>query len=245
MLNQRTQVSWWQSSGLPQVDYGPCVARSAHLSLYPVAKRCLDVLVSALILFLVLPLLAAIAIAIKLDSEGPILHVQKRTGRYGRTFSFYKFRSMTNSRDHTEEHRKFAKAYINGHCVAATKDGNGRVIYKPAANGQRITRVGRWLRRTSLDELPQLINVLKGDMSLVGPRPTMDFETLLYTERHQLRLAVLPGLTGWAQIHGRSGLSFDDIVTYDIDYIRRRSFWFDVKVIASTIPVVLSAEHAG
>ncbi len=82
-------------------------------------------------------------------------------------------------------------------------------------------------------------------MSLIGPRPTMDYETQLYTERHSQRLAVLPGLTGWAQIHGRSGLAFDDIVSYDIDYIRRCSFWFDIKILASTIPVVLRAEHAG
>lgn len=245
MLNQRTQVSWWQPNGLPQVDYSPCVARSANCTLYPIAKRCLDVLVAAVVLFLLSPLLAAIAVAIKLDSEGPVLHVQARTGRFGRTFRFYKFRSMTNSPEHTEAHRLFAAAYINGQTVAASHDGNGRVVYKPAANGHRITRVGRWLRRTSLDELPQLINVLKGDMSLVGPRPTMDFETRLYTERHQQRLAVLPGLTGWAQIHGRSGLTFDDIVSYDIDYIRRRSFWFDLKVLAATVPVVLSAEHAG
>ena len=244
MLNQRTQGSWWQANGLP-VEYGPRAAQSTRHSLYPVAKRCLDVIVAALALFLLSPVLVAIAVAIKLDSDGPVLHGQRRTGRYGRTFHFYKFRSMTSSVDHTEEHRKFAAAYINGHEVSATGDSNGRVIYKPAANAQRITRVGRWLRQTSLDELPQLMNVLKGDMSLVGPRPTMDFETVLYTERHQLRLAVLPGMTGWAQIHGRSGLAFDDIVSYDIEYIRQRSFWLDVRVLASTIPVVLRAEHAG
>jgi lipopolysaccharide/colanic/teichoic acid biosynthesis glycosyltransferase len=152
---------------------------------------------------------------------------------------------MTHSAENTEEHRKFAVAYINGQAVQAAKDENGRPIYKPATNGHKITRVGKWLRQTSLDELPQLINVVKGDMSLVGPRPTMDYETQLYTERHFARLAVLPGLTGWAQIHGRSGLTFEDIVSYDIEYIHHRSFWLDVRILAATIPVVLSAEHAG
>lgn len=251
MLNQRTQVSWWQTSGLPRHEPTTCRTPLTHGApsfaqmTYPIAKRCLDILVSAMILVVLSPLLAAIAVAIKLDSDGPVLHVQRRTGRGGHNFNFYKFRSMTHSPVHTEEHRKFAAAYINGKAAQASHDANGRVMYKPAANGQKITAVGRWLRRTSLDELPQLINVLKGNMSLVGPRPTLDFETELYTDRHRQRLAVLPGLTGWAQIHGRSGLMFDDIVSYDIGYIACQSFWLDMRIILATIPIVLSAEHAG
>lgn len=242
MLNQRIQFAWWQVSPLAEV--ASCRTAALRLSLYLLAKRCLDLSISVLALILLAPLMALLAIAIKLDSPGPILYIQKRTGLGGRVFQFYKFRSMTNG-DHTQEHRKFAESYINGAGAATLRDVNGQALYKPASNGHTVTRVGRWLRRTSLDELPQLFNVLKGDMSLVGPRPTMDYETALYTERHRQRLAVVPGLTGWAQIHGRSGLSFDEIVALDLEYIAQRSFGLDARVLLATIPVVLHAEHAG
>lgn len=245
MLNQRTQVTWWQANGMTQGDTGPRITSSVKFTFYPIAKRCMDVSISALVLIVLAPLFVAIAIAIKLDSPGTVFHMQNRTGRSGRVFRFYKFRSMTGGVDHTQEHRRFAEAYINGQAVSASRDGSGRILYKPASNGHTVTRVGRWLRQTSLDELPQLLNVLKGDMSLVGPRPTMDYETALYTERHWLRLAALPGLTGWAQIHGRSGLSFDEIVAFDLEYIEGCSLGLDLKVLLATIPVVLHAEHAG
>ncbi len=152
---------------------------------------------------------------------------------------------MTGNRDHTEEHRRFAEAYINGRAPTVMPDSASHMLYKPASNGHTITRMGRWLRRASLDELPQLFNVLKGDMSLIGPRPTMDYETALFTERHRQRLAVLPGMSGLAQIHGRSSLCFEDIVTLDIEYIAKRSFWFDLQVMLATVPMVLRGEHAG
>lgn len=246
MLNQRTQYGWWEAGASPQsAPHSSSLLSSLAIRLYPLAKRTLDVLIAALALVLLAPVFLFIAIAIKLDTPGPVFLAQRRSGVGGSTFHFYKFRSMTGDVDHTQEHRKFALAYINGKSAPATRDDNGRVIYKPATNGRRITNTGRWLRRTSLDELPQLINVLKGDMSLVGPRPTMDYETELYTDWHRRRLAVLPGLTGWAQIHGRSGLSFEDIVCLDVDYISQRSFMLDVKILLATVPVVLSAEHAG
>lgn len=239
MLNQRAQAAWWQTGMSP---------KGVGISfrwLYPVAKRCLDILVSLVALLCLAPFLGFIAAIILLDSPGPVLHVQKRSGLNGRVFRLYKFRSMTGSDDHLQGHRRFAEAYINGRELPATQNDNGQTLYKPAINGRAITRVGRWLRRTSLDELPQLFNVLKGDMSLVGPRPTMDYETALYTERHRQRLAVLPGLTGWAQVHGRSSLRFDEIVTLDVEYIARRSFWLDVKILLATAPIVLRGEHAG
>jgi lipopolysaccharide/colanic/teichoic acid biosynthesis glycosyltransferase len=243
MLNQRTQIMWWQATSLPRAKAGGW-AFVAH-SLYLAVKRFFDLLTAAIFLVLLAPLLLLIAVAIKAESSGPVLHVQRRSGLNGRVFRFYKFRSMTNGQDHTQEHRKFAEAYINGHAVKATEDGNGHTLYKPSSNGHTITRVGRWLRRTSLDELPQLFNILKGDMSLIGPRPTMDYETAIFTERHRGRLAVLPGLTGWAQIHGRSTLSFEEIVSLDLEYIARQSFWMDLKILLTTIPQVLSARNAG
>jgi len=245
MLNQRTQYTWWSANGLARDNCGSRWACWSREVLYPTTKRLMDAIISAIIVILAAPLMGLIALAIKLDSPGPVFHIQNRTGKDGRVFRFYKFRSMTNGVDHTQEHRKFAEAYINGQPVSAATDENGRVLYKPASNGHKITRVGRWLRQTSLDELPQFLNVLKGDMSLVGPRPTMDYETALYTERHRMRLAVPPGLTGWAQIHGRSGLSFDEIVTLDLEYINQCSLLLDLKVLCATIPVVLNAEHAG
>ncbi len=214
------------------------------LALYLAAKRLFDLMFAAVFLVVLSPLMLLIAIAIKVESPGPALHVQRRSGLNGRVFRFYKFRSMTNGQDHTQEHRKFAEAYINGQVVGATQDEKGYTLYKPSSNGHTITRVGRWLRRTSLDELPQLFNILRGDMSLIGPRPAMDYEVALFTERHRGRLDALPGLTGWAQIHGRSALSFEEIISLDLEYIVRRSIWLDLKILLATVPLVLSAKNA-
>jgi len=245
MLNERPHMVFWQPAF--RMTYRPMSIRLLSRAGYPTIKRWLDVLISAASLVLLSPLLIAIAIAIKLDSPGPIIYVQRRCGLRGRVFSFYKFRSMTNGRDHTEEHRKFAEAYINGAngVPAGQTDGNGRTIFKPSSNGHTVTRVGRWLRCTSLDELPQLINIIKGDMSLVGPRPSIDYELAWYTDRHRQRLAVLPGLTGWAQINGRSRLGFDEIVSLDLAYIARRSVRHDLQILFATILKVLRAEDVG
>jgi lipopolysaccharide/colanic/teichoic acid biosynthesis glycosyltransferase len=248
MLQQRTQVSWWQTDGTPS-EAEPAVtvrpAGASSLAVYALMKRGFDILASLSLLLLLSPVLVLVAIAVKLDSPGPFIHVQNRTGLDGRVFRLYKFRTMTNGHDHTQEHRKFAEAYINGNGHAAEAAETSAALYKPSSNGRTITRVGRTLRRSSLDELPQLVNIIKGDMSLVGPRPSMDYEAALYTDRQRLRLAAVPGLTGWAQIHGRSGLKFDEIVTLDLEYIARRSIAMDLKILLATIPVVLSEENAG
>jgi len=209
------------------------------LSLYPAAKRCLDVVCASLLLVCLSPLMLLIALAIGLDSSGPVVFRQTRVGRWGKEFTMLKFRSMFVEAD-DKVHASFAKGYINGHARVAGCDENGQVVYKPNGD-KRITRVGRWLRRTSLDELPQLVNVLKGDMSLVGPRPAVPYEVAEYSKWHLQRLAVLPGLTGLAQISGRSGLTFEKIVRLDLQYIRHRSLPLDLGILIKTVPVVLSA----
>ncbi len=243
MLSEQIQPMSWQRQfacrgGL--IDWHVLSRR-----VYPLAKRVMDLVLSSFLLVFLAPLMALIAVAIKLDSPGPVLYVQRRVGLNGRVFDFYKFRSMTNGHDHTLEHRAFARAYISGEQVTSLQDGHGKTIFKPASNGHQVTRVGKILRRTSLDELPQLINVIKGDMSLVGPRPSIDYEVEMYTDYHRQRLAVLPGLTGWAQINGRSSLTFDEIVALDLDYIAQRSLRKDLTILLATLPVILQADSAG
>lgn len=208
---------------------------------YERIKRLLDILLAATLLLVLAPLLLVIAVAIKLDSPGPVLFVQRRTGRYGKPFSFFKFRSMSYGEDHGKVHREFIRQYANGAAIEGA-EGN---LYKPVSNGRVITRVGKWLRLTSLDELPQLWNILKGDMSFVGPRAWADYELENYKDWHYRRLEVLPGLTGLAQISGRSSLSFDQIIRLDIEYIDNRSLWLDLTIALKTIPVVLLGRNAG
>ncbi len=213
--------------------------------LYEVSKRLFDIACALILLILLSPILLAIAIAIKLDSPGPVIFVSPRVGRYGRSFAFFKFRSMYAGVDHLAAHREFVKDYLNGNNQNGTHDGNGNHIYKPTVIRQGVTPVGRWLRRTSLDELPQLFNILKGDMSFVGPRPPLPYELAYYKDWHMRRLDVLPGLTSLAQINGRSSLPFDKGVAYDIQYIEQRSFWLDLQILWHTIPVVLLMRDAG
>jgi len=205
---------------------------------YPVVKRWIDVVLSAILLVMLSPLLIVIAVAVKLDSKGPAIFRQKRVGRLGSEFTLFKFRSMYDNADE-DVHRKFVKNYIHGTAAQTGKD----MVFKPAAD-RRITRVGQWLRRTSLDELPQLFNVLLGDMSLVGPRPSVDYEVAEYSKWHLGRLAVPPGLTGLAQISGRSGLTFEKIVRLDLDYIEHCSLALDLEILVRTIPVICKAKCA-
>lgn len=212
---------------------------SGRKTLYDLAKRIIDIIGALLLLLLLSPLLLALAALIKLTSPGPAILVQERVGKGGRVFHFYKFRSMYNNSDRSADVR-FAREYINGnHAVATPHSG----VFKPA-NDKRITPLGRFLRKTSLDELPQLFNVLKGDMSLVGPRPSMPYEVDVYKPWHFRRLEVLPGMTGLAQVRGRSSLTFREIVSLDIEYIEHRSLWLDLRILLETLPVVLSGRGA-
>jgi lipopolysaccharide/colanic/teichoic acid biosynthesis glycosyltransferase len=226
---------------------------------YQIAKRVMDMALCLLVLPVALPLMALCALAIRIDSPGPVLFIQERIGKGGRRFWMYKFRTMQHDFDDSS-HRAFMKAYINGEiggdadrdgkggnshrtsmrALVSTSfgdNGNGR-IYKPI-QASRITQVGRILRKTSLDELPQILNVLKGDMSLVGPRPNVPCEVDEYRNWHHERLEVLPGITGLAQVQGRSGISFDRIVEYDIEYVEKQSPVLDLKILWRTVVTVL------
>ena len=241
MIEAKTdKVSWSKITVETVYRTRPAEPRA---SLYPTAKRYMDIICAAVLLVLLSPLMALIALAIQLDSPGSAIFRQKRVGKLGKQFIMFKFRSMHADADE-EVHRKFASDYINGNGHKKTENsstGDDEDVYKPNGD-KRITRVGKWLRRTSLDELPQLLNVLKGEMSLVGPRPAVPYEVEEYSGWHLRRLAVLPGMTGLAQISGRSGLTFEKIVRLDLVYIRRRSLAMDMLILWKTIPVVLKAE---
>ncbi|MBR3085692.1 MAG: exopolysaccharide biosynthesis polyprenyl glycosylphosphotransferase [Kiritimatiellae bacterium] len=194
-------------------------------------KRLADIILSATGLLLLSPLFAAIALAVKITSPGPAIFTQTRVGRYGRHFRFYKFRSMYID----AEARKAELKDCN-------ESGDG-VIFK-MRDDPRITRVGRFLRRTSLDELPQLWNVLKGDMSIVGPRPPVPDEVREYTLEDRKRLDVIPGITCLWQIMGRSEIPFHEQVRLDKEYILASSVWKDIVILIKTIPAILGGRGA-
>jgi lipopolysaccharide/colanic/teichoic acid biosynthesis glycosyltransferase len=192
-------------------------------------KRVLDVFGSATALILLSPVFLMIALLIKLTSKGPVFFCQKRVGRYGRLFDFFKFRSMYPDND-PAIHQAYVTKLIAG--ADGVKQGNG--TYK-LVNDPRITPLGRFLRKTSLDELPQFVNVLRGDMSLVGPRPPVPYEYECYRLWHKRRvLEIQPGLTGLWQIKGRSRTTFDEMVRMDIRYAESRSLWQDIWIILQT-----------
>ena len=194
-------------------------------------KRLMDIVLSAVGMLLLSPVFLAIAAAVKLSSPGPVFFVQTRVGRYGRYFKFYKFRSMRQD----AEGQKAALMARN-----ESKDG---VIFK-MKDDPRITKVGRFLRRTSLDELPQLWNVFIGDMSLVGPRPPVPSEVLEYTLEDRKRLDVIPGITCLWQIKGRSEIPFNEQVRLDKEYILAPSVWKDIAILFKTIPAIIGGKGA-
>ncbi|HEX4996905.1 MAG TPA: sugar transferase [Terriglobia bacterium] len=200
------------------------------------AKRAVDVVGSLAALILLSPLFLVSAILIKLTSRGPVLFRQKRIGRDGREFTFLKFRSMVVNND-PSIHKEYVQNLIE------RKNGSG-VVYK-MTDDPRITPVGRFLRRTSLDELPQFFNTLRGDMSLVGPRPPIPYELEKYALWHRRRvLEVKPGITGPWQVHGRSRTTFDEMVRMDLRYIRNQSLWLDLKILFKTPYVALRGNGA-
>ncbi|MBN2185768.1 MAG: sugar transferase [Candidatus Krumholzibacteriota bacterium] len=193
-------------------------------------KRIADIINACLILLLFLPIIPVLVILVKLDSKGPILFKQKRIGKDGREFDFYKFRSM-----------KHGSENVIG--VLRPLSGVDGPIFK-LKEDPRVTRVGRFLRRSSLDELPQLLNVLKGDMSIVGPRPNLPSEVAHYLPWQKKRLEVTPGITCFWQIAGRSHIGFQEWMRLDLEYIRKRSLTTDFKIMLKTIPAVIARKGA-
>jgi len=205
-------------------------------------KRAMDLIGSIIALILFAPLFALIAVAIKATSKGPVLFRQERIGQHGRPFVFLKFRSMYADND-ARVHQEWFKEFLSGEARRhPTNNGNGS--YK-LTEDPRITRVGKILRRTSLDELPQFICVLKGEMSLVGPRPPIPYEVDAYETWHRGRvLQAKPGLTGLWQVNGRSRVTFDDMVRLDLQYARTWSIWLDLKILLQTPRAVLLGDGA-
>ena len=204
-----------------------------------IVKRAIDLVGSLIALILLLPTFALIAAFVKLTSRGPVFYRQKRVGQYGKLFDFYKFRSMYSNND-PGLHRDYVTKLIEG--ANHVQQPNG--MYK-LVNDPRVTRVGRFLRRSSLDELPQFFNILRGDMSLVGPRPPLPYEFESYRAWHRRRvLDIKPGLTGLWQVKGRSRTTFDEMVRMDLHYARTRSLWMDIKIILQTPVAMFSGTGA-
>jgi lipopolysaccharide/colanic/teichoic acid biosynthesis glycosyltransferase len=232
---------------------------------YFLAKRCLDCAIAGIALVVLAPVLLVTALLVRLTSPGPVIFRQERVSFRGRHFTMYKFRSMyvnSDERLHQLAYEQFLRGErsngkVDGTLVADGERGEdarqdtatpASVACKPrrarVARDPRVTPLGHLLRQCSIDELPQFFNVLRGDMSLVGPRPPIPYEVSLYDSWHLRRLDTLPGITGIWQVRGRSRVSFEEMVQMDLEYIQKQSFWYDVKLLFLTIPAVLSRKGA-
>jgi lipopolysaccharide/colanic/teichoic acid biosynthesis glycosyltransferase len=198
-------------------------------------RRALDLVVASVLLLALAPLMALLALAIRIDSRGPALFRQRRVGRGQREFTIFKFRTMHTGAD-TAPHRRYVQNLIGGR--ASSERGR---LYKLSVD-DRVTRVGRLLRSWSLDELPQLLNVLRGEMALVGPRPVIPYEVEMYPDAYLRRFAVKPGLTGLWQVSGRNERTYDEMVRFDIEYADGASLLLDLRILFKTVPVVLGRQ---
>lgn len=248
----RSEVTLHSIASQPRI--GTARGWRRRLSLW--FKQFMDYGVAGSMVLLAAPLFVLIGLAIRLTSAGPVFFVQERVGKDGRRFRFFKFRTMQHNADDSV-HREFSRNFIrgaeggnegdNGHGNGnGSRNGNGHhsgVVYKMTED-PRVTRVGRVLRRTSLDELPQLFNVVRGEMSLVGPRPPVVYELEHYQDWHKRRLQAKPGITGLWQVSGRSSVPFDEMVLLDLHYIENRTTLMDVRIMLKTLPVVLKGDGA-
>ncbi len=222
-----------EPAGLPTAGL-PAVGRLTDLSC-----RALDIVGASILLVVLAPLLALIALLVRLDSRGPVLFRQRRVGRDTVPFTVNKFRTMHDGASH-DRHREFVLGLINGEDGEPQTSGARFKL----SEDERVTRCGRALRHSSLDELPQLWNVLRGEMSLVGPRPPIPYEVEHYPPHWFARFAVKPGVTGLWQVNGRSEVTLEEMVRLDVEYTHRRSLWFNLSILARTVPAVLSGRGA-
>ncbi len=253
-LEQFSQVSfsfhvfpdeWEQDSRRPSnpVFYPDLASQASKKRASGAVKRAVDIVGSALALILFAPVFFLIAVAVKATSKGPVFFRQQRVGQHGEPFTFVKFRSMHTGND-ASVHKEYIKKLISGKAERHQGNGNGDGVFK-LTKDSRITRVGAFLRKTSLDELPQFYNVLKGEMSLVGPRPPIPYEVESYDVWHRRRLLeVKPGITGLWQVSGRSRVTFDEMVRLDLRYARVWSPWMDIKILLRTPLAVALGEGA-
>jgi lipopolysaccharide/colanic/teichoic acid biosynthesis glycosyltransferase len=235
------------------------VARAKGRPGYFLAKRCLDVALTLICIAVLSPVFLVTTLLVRLTSRGPAFYRQERVGYDGRPFTMLKFRSMYVQNDESL-HRIAYEQFLRGERMSGKVDGalldaeqpNGanatlekaKKAKKQPPSDPRITPVGNFLRRSSIDELPQLFNVLRGEMSLVGPRPPIPYEVGLYQPWHLKRLDTLPGMTGFWQVYGRSRVTFERMVEMDLEYIEKQSFWYDIKLLFLTIPAVLNRKGA-
>jgi len=234
------------ASGAPQQTRNAPQAPKQRIA-YRITKRVLDFVLAAILLTILMPVLLVMALIISLDSPGAPIFSQKRMGFNWRTgecrpFSFLKLRSMYRDAD-SAVHQRYIKTWINGD--HHDEGSNGHDKASDLAHDARVTRVGRFIRRTSIDELPQLWNVIKGEMSLVGPRPVPVYEVAEYEPWHKERLMATPGITGTWQITSRGRGTVDEMARLDIDYVRNQSFLLDLQILLHTIPAVISRQGAG
>ncbi len=240
----RSNIQHWLSTPMENIQ---------ESSLYNLLKRLFDITVSLIMLIVFSPILLVLALLIRLDSPGPIIFKQTRAGKrvfnfssnkpilITTTFNIYKFRTMQhNPAGNEAAHKQWVEDWVAG--KLNTSDDVQQVV-KPKSD-PRVTRIGRILRATSLDELPQLVNVLRGDMSLVGPRPVPLYETEAYKTEQLMRLDALPGITGWWQVNLRGRGTLDQMVELDVEYIQKRSLWMDIKILFLTVPAVLTGRGA-
>ena len=204
-------------------------------------KRLIDVVASSILLVVLTPVFALIALMIRLDSPGPAVFRQSRVGFHERPFTIWKFRTMTVDNDDVE-HRRYVTAMLRGEAEPDQPllDARGEAVYKLVGD-TRITRVGSMLRRTSLDELPQLVNVLEGSMSLVGPRPSLDYEVAEYSARQRLRATAVPGMTGLWQVEGRNSMTMNEALDLDLRYVESCHLLLDLRILVRTARVMVSS----